>query len=104
MLATMSTVYLLISEGLAGGGRCALLCARLFWSARTSASDNCIHQRGEGAVWSVGEAGRLSHTPYQCRITVFVPNRVNRRLKEKQKASLLSLLVAAHSWTPRTAS
>lgn len=36
------------------------------------------------------EAGWLTHTAYQRRIKLFVPKRVNTRVKAEQKASALS--------------
>lgn len=76
------------AEGLAGGGQCAVVsCVQVYFRLLVLRP---IHQGGEGAVWSVLGAGRLSHTAYQCRIKLFVPYRVTTRPKEKQKASLLS--------------
>lgn len=64
----------------------------VFSSAHISDSDNCkrdifIKEVGGGLESDGGRAG-LSHTTYQWRIKLFVPDRVNTRVKEKQKASL----------------
>lgn len=79
-----------LSEGLAGRGQRALVSrVQLYFRAlllQTLTTASISGEGRSGACWRQGG----SHTAYQWRIQLFVPNRVNARCKEKQKAPLLA--------------